>query len=67
MWYVNDFALIKENILSPNFAWHGTVDNFFRVVKASGYPFFSWNGRVYKVNDDKLGYTDTGFTIDQIK
>jgi hypothetical protein len=58
--FINDYAELKENILSPSFKWHGNINVFFEVVKITGYPFFVWNGKVYKVENGQLDYTDTG-------
>jgi hypothetical protein len=65
--FINDYAQLKENILSSNFLWHGHIEIFFEVVKATGYPFFSWNGRVYKVEDGRLSFSDTGLLIKDFK
>lgn len=65
--FINDYALIKSNILNPNFKWYGDRDRFFEVVKQTSYPFFLWNGRVYKVLDGQVDYEDTGLTIEEIE
>lgn len=67
MSFINDYALIKSNILNPNFKWHGEINKFFEIVKLTGYPFFTWNGRVYKVLDGQIDYEVTGFIIDEIE
>ena len=33
---------------------------FLKIVKPSGYPYFSWNDRLYQVEGDT--YVDTGYT-----
>lgn len=65
--FINDYAELKSNVLNPNFKWHGTIDKFFNVVIQTGYPFFSWNGRVYKVEDGQTRYTDTGKVIEEFE
>lgn len=64
---VNIFRLGIDSILNPNYSWHGHIDNFFEIVKTTGYPYFSWNGEVYKVNDYQEGYTKLKVTYDEIR
>jgi hypothetical protein len=65
--FVNDYAKLKSNILSPSFKWHGHIDKFFNIVCTTGYPFFEWNGKVYKVENDQINYSDTGLKIDDFE
>jgi hypothetical protein len=58
--FTNDYAYLKENVLSPSFKSYGNISVFFKTVVQTGYPFFVWNGSVYKVEDGQLGYIDTG-------
>jgi hypothetical protein len=58
--FINDYAELKTNVLIPSFKWYGDINVFFKTVVQTGYPFFAWNGRIYKVDDGQLGYTDTG-------
>jgi hypothetical protein len=66
-YWINDYAIIESNILSPNFKGFGTLDNFFNTVIATGYPFFSWNGKIYRVKDYQDGYEDTNITIENVE
>lgn len=63
MYFINDYAELKENILLPSFKSFGNINEFFETVIQTGYPFFSWGGKVYKVEDGQLDYTDTGKMI----
>jgi hypothetical protein len=58
--FLNNYAELKENVLSPSFKSYGSINTFFKTVVQTGYPFFVWNGKVYKVEDGQLGYIDTG-------
>lgn len=47
----------------------GHIDNFFnQVVVPTGYPYFIWSDRVYKVEDryNTIRFTDTGYTVNDI-
>lgn len=50
--------ILKEQVIKP--AYHfGHIDRFFNeVVKPSGYEYFEWNGRVFKVNKRPYESTD---------
>jgi len=63
----NEFALDIESVLSSNYKWHGNIEVFFKLVKATGYPYFSWNGVIYKVNDYQYGYEQLDLTIDDVR
>lgn len=63
----NIFKLDIESILNSNYTWHGDIDKFFKKVKATGYPYFLWNGAIYKVNDYQEGYERLNLTIEDIR
>ena len=63
----NDYNLDIEAILNPNFKWHGDLYKFFKLVVDTGYPYFSWNGWIYKVNDYQEGYEKLNVTIEDIR
>lgn len=43
----------------------GDINEFFeKIVKPSGYPFFEWNGVIYKVH--KRPYTKIEFTLQEV-
>ena len=47
-----------KDVLNPNHNWYGTIYKFFELaVVPSGYPYFEWNGIVFKVvNEDEKGF-----------
>jgi hypothetical protein len=56
-----------SNVLDFRYNWHGSRDYFFRtVVEPSGYPYFLWNDRVYKVTKNSNWYEETEYTIDDL-
>lgn len=50
-----------SQVLYSRYKTHGSIGRFFEVAKITGYPYFEWNGRIYKVLDDKK-FEDTGWT-----
>jgi hypothetical protein len=62
-----------QSVLNPNYKFHGDIGTFFLVVTQSGYPYFLWNDRVYKVmKSDRTAmvnrsYVDTGLLVGDIK
>jgi hypothetical protein len=56
-----------KEIIQSSYAKHGTRNQFFiHIVKPTGYPYFEWNDRIYRVIgwDD---YEDTGLTVEDIE
>lgn len=49
----------KEEVLLSKYVFVGHIDNFFKLVKQTGYPYFEWNDMVYKVDQDTYKITDT--------
>ena len=45
----------ERNILACD-QWYPDVTAFFKKAKASGLPYFEWNGRVYLVDGDEFHY-----------
>lgn len=64
---VNIFRLGIDSILNPNYSWYKSIEDFFDIVKKTGYPYFAWQGEVYKVNDYQEGYTKLKVTFDEIR
>lgn len=69
---MSEYAELKSNVLSPSFKWFGHIEAFFEVVKLTGYPFFQFNGKVYKVvNHPSFPaypiYQDTGKMIEDFE
>ena len=44
--------------------WLGHITKIHELALTLGYPYFIWNGRVYK--GDKAGFTETGLTTENI-
>jgi hypothetical protein len=57
--FVNDYPPLKVNVFKPDFGSYSSREQFFQMVCLVNYPYFVWNGKVYKVNDDQIGYIDT--------
>lgn len=62
----------KKVLFSGN-KFHGTIVNFYnKAVAPSGYPFFEWNGIIYKVvtnekiEDKNIKFYQTDFFEDDI-
>jgi hypothetical protein len=55
----------KEEILLSKYIFVGHIDNFFKVVKQTGYPYFEWNDMVYKVDENT--YKTTNININEVK
>lgn len=56
-----------RNVLDYRYNWHGSRDSFFKtVVVPSGYPYFLWNDRVYKVTKDDKWYEETNYTLQDL-
>ena len=53
---------------SPNRAWFGHIEDYLKIVENSGYIYFHWNGRIYKLITIKenLSYEDTGLKVDDL-
>lgn len=62
-----------KQVLNPNFDWHGDIDSFFdNCVRKTGYPYFMWNGRIYRVDKSSMfpstwGYVETEWTQDSVE
>ncbi|UGO50911.1 hypothetical protein PQE70_gp058 [Bacillus phage vB_BanS_Nate] len=63
----------KKVLFSGN-KFHGNIVSFyFKVVEPSGYPYFEWNGIIYKVitdeniKDRNIKYYQTDYFEDDIK
>lgn len=54
-----------KEVLASDYKHFGHIDNFYKIVVASGYPFFLWNDNVYVVMNE--GYKLSGHTIDDIQ
>ena len=51
--------------------WYGHIDYAMKKAYECGYPLFSWNGRIYEIEENKtmgilLGCTDTGWLESEI-
>lgn len=44
-----------ENVFNTNHALHGHITIAFNLAKELGYPFISWNGRVYDMKEKEYG------------
>lgn len=55
----------KEEILLSKYIFVGHIDNFFKVVKQTGYPYFEWNDMVYKVDENT--YKTINININEAK
>lgn len=49
---MGDFKLTWEETLSADYRLSSSISDFFEIVKATGYPFFEWNGLIYRVFDN---------------
>lgn len=64
---INIYKLGIESILNPYHGWHRGIDEFFKLVKQTGYPYFMWQGELYKVNNFQDGYMKLDTTIEDIR
>lgn len=64
---VNIFRLGIDSILNPNYGFHKNIEDFFELVKVSGYPYFAWDGVIYKVSNYQEGYTKVKMCFDDIR
>lgn len=62
----------KKVLFSGN-KFHGTIIDFYRkAVEPSGYPYFEWNGIIYKVvtnekiDDENIKFYQTDYFEDDI-
>ena len=47
------------------------ISNFVKIVEMSGYKYFAWNGRIYKIHKvgegHPVAYSETDLTVDDLK
>jgi hypothetical protein len=65
--FVNDYPLVRENVLNPIFKSYSNIEHLFQATCSVSYPYFAWNGKVYKVNDGQIGYTNTSVNVKDLK
>ena len=51
----------KHEVLSSQYATVDHIDWFFKTVLDTGYLYFEWENKVYKVSKARRSYEDTGF------
>jgi hypothetical protein len=64
--FVKQQSKIKwDQVLISKYNLDRHIDEFFKTVKRTGYPYFEWNDFIYKVEIDT--YKNTGININEIK
>ena len=60
----SEIKILKEEVVRPK-THMGHIDKYFNeVVRPSGYDYFEWNGRVFKVH--KQPYEDSGILYENL-
>jgi hypothetical protein len=56
----------KSEVLSSRYATIDHIDWFFKITLDTGYYYFEWKDKVYKVSKARRSYEETGFLYSEL-